>query len=302
MKIVLVRPNYESHLITPPIGLGYLSSYLRENAIQVKIIDGLCSNIDNKVLQKKIIDENPDAVGITCLTAFYKEVIDLSRILKIKNIRVIIGGVHPTFLPYETLTDSNCDYVILGEGEIAFLKLIQNNFKNDNIIGVYSKKNIEKGETQFIKAEKIRHLDKLPFPDWEQLNPNNYPKAPHGAIVKQFPIAPIMTTRGCPYECTFCASPKFYDRKIRFRSPKNVIEEIKYLINRFKIKEIHFEDDNLTIKRKHIEKICELIIENNIKISWACPNGIRADKIDSALIALMKKSGCYFFAYGLRCA
>jgi|APSaa5957512576_1039674.scaffolds.fasta_scaffold03968_5 anaerobic magnesium-protoporphyrin IX monomethyl ester cyclase len=302
MKIVLVRPNYESHIITPPIGLGYLSSYLREYGIKVKILDGLRDNIDSATLQKRILNEDPDAVGITCLTAFYKEVIDLSRILKKENIRVIIGGVHPTFLPHETLNDSSCDYVVLGEGEIALLKLIQNNFENDDIVGVYSRKDIEKGTRQFVKAERITYLDKLPFPDWEQLNPIEYPKAPHGAIVKNFPVAPIMTTRGCPYRCTFCASPKFYGRKIRFRSPENVIEEIRYLINQFGIKEIHFEDDNLTLKRNHIEKICELIIENDIKISWACPNGIRADKVDGSLLALMKKSGCYYCAYGVESA
>jgi len=302
MKIVLVRPNYQSHIVTPPLGLGYLSSYLRQFGIEVKILDGLRDNIDNVVLQKKILNEDPDAVGITCLTAFYKEVIDLSRMLKKENIRVIIGGVHPTFLPHETLNDSNCDYVVLGEGEIALLKLVQNNFENDDIIGVYSRKNLEKRKITFVKAERIMNLDELPFPDWEQLNPNKYPKAPHGAIVKRFPVAPIMTTRGCPYNCTYCASPKFYDRKIRFRSPGNVIEEIKYLINKFGIREIHFEDDNLTINRNHIEKICELIIENDIKISWACPNGIRADQVDESLITLMKKSGCYYFAYGIESA
>lgn len=302
MKVLLVRPNYESHIITPPIGLGYLSSYLREYDIEVKILDGLCDNMDNEILQNKILDENPDAVGITCLTAFYREVIDLSRKLKKKNVVVIIGGVHPTFLPLETLNDSNCDYVVMGEGEVALLKLIQNNINNSGIIGVYSKEDIKLRKRPLGKAERIMHLDKLPFPDWEQINPNKYPKAPHGAIVKNFPVAPIMTTRGCPYSCTFCASPRFYDRKVRFRSPENVIEEIKYLTNRFGIKEIHFEDDNLTIKPHHIEKICELIIENDIKISWACPNGIRADKVDESLIKLMKKSGCYYFAYGIESA
>ena len=302
MKLVLVRPNYESHIITPPAGLGYLSSYLRGYGIEVKIIDGLCNNINNEILLKKILNEAPDAVGITCLTAFYKEVVSLSKMLKKENVRVIMGGVHPTFLPYETLQESNCDYVVLGEGEIALLKLVQHNFENKDIVGVYSKKNIEKGKTQFTKAERVENLDNLPFPDWEQLNPNRYPKAPHGAIVKNFPVAPIMTTRGCPYTCTFCASPKFYDCKIRFRSPENVIEEIKYLIDRFGIREVHFEDDNLTINRSHIMKICELILENNIKISWACPNGIRADKVDDSLIKLMKKSGCYYFAYGIESA
>lgn len=301
MKIVLIRPNYESHIITPPLGIGYLASSLKKHSIKVKIIDALKENLNLNNLVKKIQILKPDAVGITCLTAFYEEVINLSNVLKEKNIRVIIGGVHPTFLPFETLKDSNADFVICGEGEIAFPKLIKNNFVNKNIPGVYSQKDINR-KLLIKKAESISNLDKLPFPDWQALNPNTYPKAPHGAVARNFPIGVIMTTRGCPYQCTFCASRRFYDLKIRFRSPENVISEIKYLVKNFGVKEICFEDDNLTIKRDHVEKICNLIIKNNLKITWTCPNGIRADRVDEDLIRLMKKSGCYFFAFGIESA
>ncbi|MFC1898067.1 B12-binding domain-containing radical SAM protein [Candidatus Cloacimonadota bacterium] len=301
MKIILVRPKYKSHLITPPLGLGYLSSYLQKYGLKTKIIDALKDDLDNDELVLKIIEDKPEAVGITCLTAFYNEVIDLSIKLKKHNIKVIIGGVHPTFLPKQTLQESSCDFVILGEGEKALLKLIRNDFDNSRIRGVYSNDDIGK-ETDFVKAERIENLDELPFPDWRQIDPRSYPPAPHGALIKHFPVAPIISTRGCPYECTFCASPGFYDRSIRFRSSENVIEEIKYLVKNFGIKEIHFEDDNLTLDRDHIKKICDLIIENNIKISWACPNGIRADKVDEELVYLMKRSGCYLIAYGVESA
>jgi len=213
----------------------------------------------------------------------------------------IMGGVHATFMPYKTLNDSDADFIICGESEIALSKLAKNKFINNNIRGVYSKENLKKS-TIAIKAEAIENLDDLPFPDWKQINPNTYPRAPHGAIVKNFPIGVIMTSRGCPYECTFCASPKFYDKKVRFRSPENVVEEIKYLVNEFRIKEVHFEDDNLTLKRNHVVEICNLIIKNKLKISWACPNGIRADKVDEELIKLMAKSGCYYFSYGIESA
>lgn len=301
MKIILVRPNYESHIITPPLGIGYLSSSLKKNGIKTIIIDALKENLDTESLVKKIQSLKPDAVGITCLTAFYEEVIILSNALKEKNIKVIIGGVHPTSLPFDTLKDSNADFIICGEGEIAFPKLIKHNFVNKNIQGVYSLKNINK--KSFIKkAESVINLDQLPFPDWHALDPNTYPKAPHGAVARNFPIGVIMTSRGCPYQCTFCASREFYDLKIRFRSPKNVISEIKYLMKNFGVKEICFEDDNLTMKRDHVEKICNLIIKNNLKITWTCPNGIRADRVDEDLIRLMKKSGCYFFSYGIESA
>ena len=302
VKIVLVRPNYNSHIITPPLGLGYLASYLKSEGIDAVVIDGLREALSTEGLIGRILSEEPDAVGITCLTAFYEETVDLSRRLKDKGLKVVIGGVHPTFLPYQTLTESNADYVICGEGEIALAKLAKNGFVNDGIQGVYSKGDLKDEKQQVVKAQAVERLDDLPFPDWEQIDPNLYPRAPHGAIVKNFPIGVVMTTRGCPYECTFCASPGFYERKVRFRSPENVVREIKHLVEKFGVKEIHFEDDNLTLKRDHIAKICNLMIENDLKVSWACPNGIRADKVDEDLIALMAKSGCYYFAYGVESA
>jgi radical SAM superfamily enzyme YgiQ (UPF0313 family) len=303
MKILLVRTNYNSHIITPPLGIGYLSSYLKQNGIDALIIDALRDKLNNTQVMQLILKEKPDAVGITCLTAFYDEVIDLVKLIKKNKFICIIGGVHTTFLPYQTLLDSGADYVICGDGELALTELAKNNFiNNSEIQGVYSISNLKSADQPIEKAKSILTLDNIPFPDWDQISPISYPKAPHGAIVNNFPIAIITTTRGCPYDCTFCASPQFYGRKIRFRSPENVIDEIKYLIKKYGVKEIHFEDDNLTLKREHIEKICNLIIQNNIKISWACPNGIRADKVDEDLIKLMAKSGCYFFAYGIESA
>jgi len=302
MKIILVRPNYKSHIITPPLGIGYLAACLKREGIEVKIIDGLINKLTNEQIFKKISIEKPDAVGITCVTAFYNEVIALSKVIKNNNVRTIIGGVHPTFLPYSTLVDSQADFVICGEGEIALSKLIKNNFNNYGIKGVYSVKDLKNDNDIIEKAETIQELDKIPFPDWGQMNPNLYPKAPHGAMTKNFPIGVITTTRGCPYRCIFCASPKLYNGKIRYRSPENVIKEIIYLVDNYGVKEIHFEDDNLTFKKEHIEKICNLIIQSKLRISWACPNGIRADNVDVNLIKLMMKSGCYYFAYGIESA
>ncbi len=153
-----------------------------------------------------------------------------------------------------------------------------------------------------IKGEKVENLDDLPMPDWEQISPKSYPRAPHGAVTKNYPIGIIMTTRGCPYGCKFCASPNFYDRKIRFRSPKNVVDEIEYLVKNHGVKEIHFEDDNFTLKREHAYEVCKMIVDRKIKITFTCPNGIRADKVDKELLLMMKKAGCYCFAYGIESA
>ena len=302
MKVVLVRPNYDSHIITPPLGLGYLASYVKQHGIDGKIIDGLRDNLPEDTLIDRIASERPDLVGITCLTAFYNQVVRLSRRLKDRGMRVVIGGVHPTFLPYETLEDSGADYVVRGEGETALLELLQSDFAHEAIPGIYTLDDARMGKLPDERAAWCTDLDALPFPDWQQIDPRTYPKAPHGAIVKRFPIGVVTSTRGCPQACTFCASPKFYERKLRFRSPENVVDEVQLLVERFGVREIHFEDDNLTSKRSHVEAICRLILQRGIKVSWACPNGIRADRVDEELIRLMKRAGCYYFAYGIESA
>jgi len=301
-KVVLVRPNYDSHIITPPLGLGYLASYLQQHGIDARIIDALRDGVAEDALVEQIASERPDLVGITCLTAFYHEAVRLCRRLKDRGMRVVIGGVHPTFLPYETLEDSGAAYVVRGEGETALLDLLESGFAYEAIPGVYTLDDARMGKAPDQKAAWCTDLDALPFPDWRQIDPRTYPKAPHGAIVKGFPIGVVTSTRGCPHACTFCASPQFYERRLRFRSPENVVDEVQLLVEQFGVKEIHFEDDNLTFKRSHVEGICDLILQRGIKVRWACPNGIRADRVDEALVKLMKRAGCYCFAYGIESA
>lgn len=299
MKILLIRPNYRTTVVTPPLGLGYLASFLESNGIDVKILDGLRDKLKKSQIIKKAVEYNPDAVGINCMSSFYFESIELTKELKSIGFRCILGGIHPSFCPSQTLKDSKADFVICGEGELAFFKLIENNFSNIGIKGVYSKDDLLDRNDEIEMAIPIKNLDDLPFPDWSQLDPRAYPLAPHGFFVKQYPFAPIITSRGCPFNCSFCATPNLYGRRIRFRSPENVISEIKMLVERFGVKEIHFEDDNLTLRKDHIHEICNKIIENKLDISWACPNGVRADTLDYETLALMKKSGCYSISIGI---
>jgi len=294
MKVVFTRPNYHTHLITPPLGLGYLSSYLKKFGHDVEIIDGLNLGMNNTEIAQKA--KVAGLVGISCLSDFYLETKDLVRKLKGQNLKVVLGGAHPSALPKDSLVDTGADFAVLGEGEETVLELVnalENNRAIENIRGLFT------GKNNFIRRDFINNLDTLPFPDWMQLDPRKCQKAPHGAVVKNFPVAPIITTRGCPYICKFCASPYLWSRTIRFRSPKNVVDEIEYLVKEFGVREIHFEDDNLTLKREHIEGICDLILKKGLKISWATPNGVRADTLTPQLIQLMKKSGCYFLVFGI---
>ncbi|MBI1935283.1 radical SAM protein [Candidatus Woesearchaeota archaeon] len=297
MKIAIIRPRYRSFLIAPPLGMGVLSSYLKSKGHTTKIIDGLNLDLPNDEIVDMCLDEGAELVGVYCLSAFFLDAKDLINKLKAKGIKVMVGGMQSTFMPQYTLENTMADFVIVGEAEETvdeLAKSLANGKPVDNIQGVYTS-----STKSFTERQVIEDLDSIPFADWEQIDPRTYKKAPHGGFIKNFPYAPISATRGCPYRCTFCASPAFSKRRIRFRSPENVVNEIKYLIKNFGVKEIHFEDDNLTLKRDFMVSICNLLIQEKIRITWACPNGVRADKVDYGLTSLMRKSGCYYLAFGI---
>lgn len=294
MKIILTRPDYHTHLITPALNLGYLSAYLKRAGFQVQIIDALNLSLSNQELASRARDA--DLVGVYALSDFYPQVKDLTRRLKERNLRVVIGGPHASCLPEETLRDTGADFIVIGEGEETLLELAQALKDSGPTAGI---KGLLGHDNRVTRRGFISELDSIPFPDWGQIDPRKCKKAPHGAVVKNFPVAPLITSRGCPFACKFCASPYLWERKIRFRSPGNVVEEIEYLVKDFGVREIHFEDDNLTLRKAHIEEICNLILKKNLKISWATPNGVRADTLDRDLIRLMKRSGCYFLVFGI---
>ncbi len=222
MKVALIRPNYKTHLITPPLGIGYISSYLKKQGHEVVFVDGLNLNLS----VDEIVQATRDCAvaGITALTDFYLQAKEIMKKLQALGKIVVLGGVHATVLPEETLKDTGADYIIVGEGELTFAELLcalEKTGNIDAIRGLYGKNKT----TAFAPREFVKNLDELPFPDWEAMDPRKYQKAPHGALIKNFPVAPITTSRGCPYECKFCVSPKFWKRQIRFRSPENVIAE-----------------------------------------------------------------------------
>ena len=295
MEIALLRPWYHTHLITPQLGLGYLSSYLREQGIGAALIDGLNQGLSREDLLARC---RPfPVVGISCLSDYFPEVADVSRALKEMGKTVIIGGPHATALPALTLERTGADYVVVGEGEVTLhelLRALEGGGRPELVPGVFSRENRSPARRGLIED-----LDRIPFPDWEQMDPRTYQKAPHGAFIKRFPVAPVITTRGCPFDCSFCASPALWERTIRFRSPESIIAEIERLVRDFGVREIHFEDDNLTLRREHIEGVCELLLSRDLKISWAAPNGVRVDTLDRGLLKLMKRSGCYMLAFGL---
>jgi len=301
-NILLIRPKItiENAMPNPPLGLGYLAGILRAHGHQVDILD--CAIMKESYLQiiPRIKSLNPDVIGITALSSYYNEMRRLASVLHTLQIPIILGGVHASVLPELSLRQCRADLVIVGEGELTTLDLMdkwQDKATRKDLKGIAY---LEENQFRINPArELIQNLDELPFPAWDLINPLKYPPLPHGAVMKRYPAAPILTTRGCPYSCSYCASTQFWRRTFRRRSAQNIVDEIEYLVNTFKIREIHIWDDNFTLIKKHVVDFCREILRRKLDLTFACPNGVRIDSLNKELLTLMKRTGFYSLTFAI---
>jgi len=301
MKVTFVNPPYKDmHMVAPPIGLGYMIAVLEKNNHKCFLIDTIKDQLTVEETVEKIKATKPDLVAVNIMTAYYYNAEKLIHKLKNDNLKVVIGGAHVSALPERSLKETKADYGINGEGENAMLELVSLLEKGKDVSKV---ENLIYWDGEEIKQNPrrplIKNLDDLPMPAWDKMNPRCYPKAPHGTVYKGFPVAPILTSRGCPYQCTYCSSNNVWGVNFRTRSAKNIVDEIEYLIKTFGVKEIQFIDDNMTMIRDRAIQICDEILKRKLKIHWSCPNGVRIDSLDEELVRKMKLSGCYSLCLGI---
>jgi radical SAM superfamily enzyme YgiQ (UPF0313 family) len=305
MKVLLVRPpSFKMPIMIPNLGLGYLASVLRKNNHEVTILDCAQRKMSHRKYRDYFAGDKPDAVGIqmfTCDFGSTKECVDIAKAFN-RDIVTIVGGPHPSGDPEGTLRVlGNADFAFAGEAEIGLPKLLQyiDSGNTDNINATEGL--IYRHQEKIIanKRGSFSNLDDLPFPAWDLIDPRAYPAAPHGSFSKSLPIAPIITSRGCPFQCTYCAVAVTTGRAFRMRSVNNIIEEIKYLRTSFGIKEFHIEDDNFTLVKSQVMAFCQRLKEENISMDWACTNGVRLDTLDKEMLQNMESAGCYSFSVGI---
>ncbi|MCX9011228.1 MAG: radical SAM protein [Candidatus Methanoperedens sp.] len=302
MKILLIAPKFRFHTLHPPLGLGYIAAVLEREGHQVKLLDCNTDKLPGYGVGKIIDVEKPDLIGISVLTGSYNSAKRLLKEIKpATDTPVVLGGAHITALPEFSLKDTGADFCVISEGEITVKELAERmesgatDFNNIKGLAYMDNGAIRVNEPR----ELIEDIDSLPFPAWHLMPPEKYHIAPVLASSDRYPLAPVMSTRGCPYMCRYCASHITWRRKLRLRSPEKVVDEIEMLMNDFGVKSIHFADDNFTFYRTHAAAVCNEIIERKLDITWGCPNGVRADRVDKELLLLMKKAGCNMLSFGI---
>lgn len=314
MKVQLIIPpggyfaeRWSKGSTMPPLGLLYIAAVLEKEGIDVRIVPADMKGMGWGDIKKDIVIYRPDIIGITSTTENRFQSFKLIRLAKktFPQAMVIMGGPHASMAAEDCLAQiPELDLVVRGEGEETMIELCRwyQEGKDpealDPVAGISYRKD---GRVKSNPARPlIKDLDNLPFPAFHLVSFEDYhftfPVPGHGDL----PAVNIMSSRGCPFKCNFCATPINWGRHVRMRSPENVIDEIEGLIERYGIKVIFFFDDTFNVNSKRVEKICDLIIERNLDIFWKCD--VRIDLIDLPLLKKMKQAGLFHLSFGLEAA
>jgi radical SAM superfamily enzyme YgiQ (UPF0313 family) len=279
-KVALINPGKEEYAITEPLSLGFIASYLEKNGIEVAIIDQMAG----QNVQKEIEKFSPNIVGITATTPCAVDAYEVADMCRKMGVLTVMGGVHVSILPEEGL--KHADIVVKGEGEIAMLDIIKENIKSGIVSRPY-----------------IANIDDLPFPARHLMQMDFYATAkermPDSYLFSFVPprvkTASILTSRGCPFACTFCHN-SWRGTPWRFNSAERVVSEIESLIKNYNIGALFFIEDNFFASPQRVKKICNLLKEKKINIIWAA--NARVDNINREILLEVKSAGCREVMFG----
>jgi len=295
LKILLISPpnrikpslgEYHSYAI-PPLGLLYIAAVLESKGFSSKVLDMRFNGMDQKKLDEMLDHMKPDLVGITSMTSNFPAAEYIAKFVKLRcpESLVVMGGVHATFMHREILAETpEADIIVRYEGEFTMAELaatLENGRSLKEVNGISFR-----DEGRIISnpdRERIEDLDCLPFPAHHLLEPK---------IKKYFMYTspPVLTTRGCPFSCIYCSTMAFHGRKYRTSSVTNVVLELEYLIDHYKVDKVSFIDDNFTMQPIRVFALCQEMKKRGLSIKWGC--NARVDQVNEEILKVMKEAGC----------
>jgi len=300
-EILLIHPKEGERVFggMPPLGLAWIASYLESEKYSVTLID---LQISDKTFAKILEETKPKILGIAGTSHTRYESFKLAKEAKAydKDIFVLYGGSHATFTAEDSLKHvPEMDVVVRGEGEISTLQVVETVLRNrqdlSEIDGISYRTNGKIIHNE--PRQRIQDLDRLPFP---RRNMEEMKKYDLKMDFLDIPAASIMSSRGCPINCSYCSASAMFGVKLTLRSARNVVDEIEQLLTDYGVKGIKFFDSTLTLKRSHILSLCEEINRRRLKFPWECE--IRVNTVDKDLLKTMKDAGCYYMDFGVESA
>jgi len=308
MKVSLIKAPYLSiyegiNDVAPnsaPLGLAYMTAVLREAGHEGLLWDPENQDMTYEDVRRRLSEERPRIVGISCATAGFQNALRIARIAKeVGGSIVVLGGIHASSLPVETLEQyPEIDITVYGEGENTMMELVTA-YEESGSPNLSKIRGIAYRECDGIIGKNpprpfIHDLDVLPLPARDLLPMEKYNIPKHLAIGGR--SATMITSRGCPHECIFCGMQLTLGRPYRSHSAERVAMEMETLVRDYGVKYIAFWDDTFTINRKRVVEVCNTLIERKIKVKWFAL--CRVDNVDLELLKLMKKAGCAAVSYG----
>ncbi len=297
MRVLLIstaHPLEENPL--PPLSLAYLAAVLEDNGIEVQVLDFLVTHYSPEKVRQKLEEYQPQLVGVTCVTLNYYLAAEMLEVCKTVNpdIVTVIGGPHVSFTAEETLREAPwIDVVVIGEGERTVIELIEAIEGGGSLSDVPGIAFVDQGTLAKTGPRPfIDNIDSLPIPARHLI-----PLSRYRALGSP---CTVITSRGCPYGCIFCSGHRMQGRKVRFRDPGLVVDEIEQLQRDYGFRQVNIVDDTFTVNHPHALQVCEEILRRNLNINWSA--FARVDNMTNELAGLMKRAGCNMVLFGVESA
>ena len=322
MKVCLIEPskfvsltNFVSTISMPPIGLAYIAAALRDAGHEVTVVDGPGSAPRNFFQFKDVrvrglpkedivkrIPEDSEVIALGCMFTsnwvYVREIVKDIR-ARFPSAKLIMGGEHVTGFPELSLEQAPMDAVVLGEGEEIVVHLLEHFAKEaplEELDGVAFRSS--DGSIQVKpRYSRIKDIDSISWPAWDLFDIKQYNEVnqPHGASQGHF--MPMLATRGCPFQCTFCTSPNMWTTEWIARNCKDVVDEMQHYQNLYGTSDFQFEDLTAIVRKDWIVGFCDEVIERGMKITFQMPSGTRSESIDAEVAQKLKAAGCHEFAF-----
>jgi anaerobic magnesium-protoporphyrin IX monomethyl ester cyclase len=290
-----IKPAY------PALGVLWVAAMLEQAGHFCRIIDMDADDADLDAVLRRLDEGRFDILGLTAVTPTYPNALQIAQAVKARfpQITTMLGGIHATVDPLPCARERAFDFIVVGEAETTAVELVDAIMAGaadvSNIKGLVYRDRAGRTVSSGARAL-VPDLDDYPYPALHLIKDLNTYAPAHATVL---PAAPIMVSRGCPGQCTYCQTKNIFGRRTRFRSPANVIGEIRQLVSEYGVREIHFLDDVITANRKFVREFCALLKQEPYQLHLEVANGLRADMVNEEILTALKEVGLRNVGFGI---